>query len=219
MKKSLIFNLLISGLFLISCQGNADKTSADASDKDMQATTSNAENKTAGKYQIKTGIVTYTSQVYGMDQLTIITFDDYGKKEVTDTYTEAMGVKLHNRTIVKDGYSFNLNMDEKRGTKVKMAGTGAAIDYTNLTKEIEQKMNLKKTGSETLLGKNCDIYSFDYKEMSTKGTTSVYKGIALKSKVNAMGMDVTLTATKFEENPSISQDIFEIPDGFEIIEN
>jgi hypothetical protein len=37
--------------------------------------------------------------------------------------------------------------------------------------------------------------------------------------VNAMGMDVTLTATKFEENPSISQDIFEIPTGFEIIEN
>jgi hypothetical protein len=56
----------------------------------------------------------------GMDQTTVITFDDYGNTEVTDTYTEAHGIKLHSRTIVKDGFSYNLNMDEKTGTKVKM---------------------------------------------------------------------------------------------------
>jgi hypothetical protein len=215
--KNLLFISLI--VILLSCGGNNSKTSDSQNDvvQNNDSETS-AEVKSKGKYQIKSGIVTYTSQVMKMDQTTVITFDDYGNKEVTDTYTEAMGVKLHSRTIVKDGYAYNLNMDEKSGSKVKMYGSGSAIDYTNLTKDIEEKMNMKKLGTETILGKECEIYSFDYKEMSTKGTTWIWKGVALKSVVNSMGMEVTLTGTSFDDNPKIDQNIFNVPEGFNIIE-
>lgn len=213
----LFLSILLFGLY-VSCSShapnNADNTVAELEEMPESAS---AISKT-GKYQIKSGVVTYKSNVMNMDQTTVITFDDYGNKEVTDTYTEAMGVKLHDRTIVKNGYAYNLNMSEKRGTKVKMLDTGSSIDYTNLTKEMEEKMNLKKIGSENMLGKECDIFSFDYKQMSTSGMAWIWKGVALKSVVNAMGMEVTLNGVSFDDNPSIDQGIFEVPDGFTMIE-
>jgi len=155
----------------------------------------------------------------GMDQKIIITFDNFGNKETTDTYVEMMGIKSHSRTIVKDGFAYNLNMDEKTGTKVKMLGSGgSAIDYSNLSKEVEEKMNMKKLGKETILGKECEIFSFDYKEMSTKGTTSVWKGIPLKSEVTTMGMKVTMIAEKLDEKSDIPDTFFEVPKDFKIIE-
>lgn len=209
---------IILGAMLVSCAEN-HKPKKDNDDLQSEVLETDAEEGgITGKYQIKSGIVTYTSNVMGMDQTTVTTFDDFGNKEVTDTYTEAMGVKLHSRTIVKDGYSYNLNMDEKTGTKVKIYGTGQAIVYGNLTKEMEQKMNLQKLGSETLLGKECEIYGFDYKEMSTSGKAWVWKGVALKSEVKAMGMDVALIGKSFDDNPIIDQSIFEVPDGFKLIE-
>jgi hypothetical protein len=83
---------------------------------------------------------------------------------------------------------------------------------------MEAKMNLKKLGTETILGKECEIYSFDYKDMSTSGKTWVWKGVALKSELKAMGMDVILNGKSFDVNPIIDTGIFEVPEGFKIIE-
>jgi hypothetical protein len=79
-------------------------------------------------------------------------------------------------------------------------------------------MSIKKEGTETLLGKTCDKFSMNYEKMKTKANYSVWKGIALKTEMDMMGMKVNMIATKLEENATIAADKFEVPAGVNIKE-
>lgn len=173
-----------------------------------------------GKYALKSGIVVYNTQMMGMDVKQTLYFDDYGAKEAQEVSMEMMGVKMHQVTISKDGFIYTLDMEQKTGTKVA-APTGLAqnIDFQNLSEEMAKDMELKKLGTEEFLGKTCDKMSIDYKKMSMKGTFLVYKGVALKSETDMGSMKMNLLAEKFDENPSIPSEKFEIPDDIKIMES
>lgn len=173
-----------------------------------------------GKYALKSGIVVYNTQMMGMDVKQTLYFDDYGTKEAQEVSMEMMGVKMHQVTISKDGFIYTLDMEQKTGTKVA-APTGLAqnIDFQNLSEEMAKDMELKKLGTEEFLGKTCDKMSIDYKKMSMKGTFLVYKGVALKSETDMGSMKMNLVAEKFEENPSIPSEKFDIPADIKIMES
>ncbi len=165
-----------------------------------------------GKYSIKSGIVEYKTQMMGMDVKQVHTFDDYGKLEAQDVAMEMMGTKIHNKTIIKEGYVYNLDLIKKTGTKSPInAMTNTDIDFENLSEELIKDMDLKKLGTEVFLGKTCDKMSIDYKKMQMKGTYLVYKGVPLSMDNEIGTMKIKMVADKFVENPSIPADMFDIP--------
>jgi hypothetical protein len=67
----------------------------------------------------------------------------------------------------------------------------------------------QKTGTEEILGKQCDIY-----KVNDKTTISVYKDM-IPLKVVATGGDMTMVATSYEINPKVPDDFFTPPSGVE----
>jgi len=221
MKKSFFLILVFSFFIFTACNENSND---DKSNSDSTKTENNNDvsgNTTGNKYQVKSGVVTYKTEILGMEQKVVLTFDDFGAKEVTDTYMEIMGISDQSRSMIIDGYSYTLNLKEKTGTKIKVPANAntANIDFTNLTEEMSKEMSIKKEGKETFLGKECDVFSMDYKKIDTKGKYWVWKGVSIKSDMTAMGMNILMEAVSIDENAKIDQTIFEIPKDFTITEN
>lgn len=92
--KIILLALITISLGFVSCK---NKTSDKAT-----TTENNTESATAtpkGKYAIKSGIVEYKTNMMGMDMKQVLTFDNYGKEEVTEMIAEMMGVKIHTITL------------------------------------------------------------------------------------------------------------------------
>jgi len=213
--KLIALALLSTATLLFSCKSKTSETAANTENPAASETST-----PKGKYAIKSGIVQYKTEMMGMEVMQTLTFDDYGKKEATDVEMEMMGVKIHTVNLTKDGFIYNLDMVKKTGTKspeVNMAN--ASIDFENLTEEMVKEMELKKLGTEEFLGKTCEKMSIDNKKMGMKGTFLVYKGVALKSETDLGSMKMNLLAEKFEENPTIPAEKFEVPSDIKIIES
>jgi len=175
------------------------------------------------RYQIKSGIITYdivNSMMKGkMTQ--VLYFDDYGAKESRETITEfsMMGqtIKSHKIGFFKDGYMYELDLEKKTGGKFKgvMPG-GGEMDLSKFSKEMMKEYNVKKVGTETIIGKECDVNSMEYAKMNMKGTIYMWQGLTLKSDVDMGKIKVKTVATKFEENVSIPASKFEVPADFTI---
>jgi outer membrane lipoprotein-sorting protein len=155
----------------------------------------------------------------GMDMKQILTFDDYGKKEVTEMVADMMGVKIHTITLNKDGFVYNYDLEKKTGTKSVSYQSSSSVDFENLSEQMVKDMNLKKEGTEEFLGKTCEKMSIDYTKMKMKGTFLVYKGVALQSDIDMGTTKMKLIGEKFTENPEIPAEKFEIPADVKITEN
>ncbi len=208
--------LLFSFAIIYSCKKETptQEGEANAVEETVEKTTETPPEIKAGKgkYAIKSGIVEYKTQMMGMEVKQVHTFDDFGKMEAQDVAMEMMGTKIHNKTIIKEGYVYNLDLVKKTGTKSPInAMANTDIDFENLSEELIKDMDLKKLGTEVFLGKTCDKMSIDYKKMQMKGTYLVYKGIPLSMDNEIGTMKIKMVADKFVENPSIPADMFDIP--------
>ncbi len=218
MKK--ITYLLVISAFLFSCSSN--KTSESETVKSDTVKTENIVKPEAGrKYSVKSGMIKFKSTVMGIQQEMITYFDDFGNTEVVITKMEILkGQVTENRSILKEGYMYELDMTQKTATKRKMSVTqnSAGIDFNNLTDEIMGEMSLKNEGKVTFLGKSCDKFSIDFKKQQLKGTYIVWQNVPLKTDVMLQGMPMKIEATEMQENITIPADLLEIPKGFKVKE-
>jgi hypothetical protein len=76
------------------------------------------------------------------------------------------------------------------------------------------KMGGKKIGSETIDGRDCDIW--ELKKMMSK--IWVWQTIPIKTEINMMGMNITQTATSVETDIPVMPSMFQIPAGIQIQE-
>jgi hypothetical protein len=206
--------IMASLVMLFSCKSKTSETTS-LTENPTEAVTETPK----GKYAIKSGIIEYKTQMMGMEMKQVLTFDDYGSKEVTEVMAEMMGTKIHTVTLRKDGFIYSFDMVKKTGTKKPVpAMDNTNIDFQNLTEEMVKDMKLKKEGTEEFLGKTCEKITIDYTEMEMKGTYLVYNGVALKVDTDMGAMKMNLVAEKFEENPSIPAEKFEVPADIKIQE-
>lgn len=213
--KLLALVIMTSVMLLFSCKS---KTSETASSTEKQSEATNATSK--GKYAIKSGIVEYKTQMMGMDMKQVLTFDDYGKKEMTEMIAEMMGTKIHTITLRKDGFIYSYDIVKKTGNKKPVPTMdNSNIDFQNLTKEMVNDMKLKKEGTEEFLGKTCEKMSVDNEKMKMKGTYLVYKGIPLMVDTDMGTIKMKLVGEKFVENPEIPAEKFEVPADIKITES
>lgn len=165
-------------------------------------------------FGVKSGIVTMSMDMMGMEIVQDIYFDDYGQKQVT--VANFNGQK--NRIITENGSQIMINDEAKTAQRMPSFGPQERINFLNLTDAVKKQNKIKELGTETIAGKECKKYSVTITAMGqTQGQTVwVYKGITLKSVTESMMGSMEQTATKIQENVTIEPSMFEIPAGVKV---
>lgn len=208
MKKiSILLSLAIA---LVSCSGNSQNQ--------------------VKRYQVKSGIVEYTTTISGKvlggkiagsgtenlffknwgalelkeeesKQTTTMKF--FGKKKVENTSTHVIN-KLDN------GESYLADFDKK----IIYANRDLAMDMMRKTntdageagKSMLESMGGKKVGNENILGHNCEIWDV----MGAKQW--IYKGVMLKIEVTVLGIKTITEATSAKFDVNVPDANFKLPD-------
>ena len=168
-------------------------------------------------YEVKSGIITMEMEMMGRTIVQEIHFDDYGAKQAT--ISERRGKKM--RGVVVDGEMLMIDDEAKIGMKMPAMGMGAGsekINFLNKDEKYIKKNKIKVLGTETMLGRECTIYSVSLFMMGqvVKQTVWVYKGITLKSSITTDFGEMVQMATNLVEDVEIPAEIFEVPEGLEI---
>ncbi len=145
-------------------------------------------------------------------------FDNYGMLEVKNTKAslDMMGIKQVTDTkVIMDG-KWIYTLDKNSGEATKMDNPLYSMypeggDIEKIGEEMMTNMGGKKIGTETLLGKKCEIW--EIQKLMSK--IWVWKSIPIKSELNMMGMKITSIATSVEVDIDVSPDEFKIPEGVE----
>lgn len=162
-----------------------------------------------------TGSTTGTKTIY---------FDNYGDKfhEHEKSVTEVKMFGITDRTqvdkisIMNGDQFWTIDHIEGKNTKGTLPYYQSSHQMVENMTEAEQKkmaddllkaMGGQKLGNEKVLGYDCE-------KMSVMGSyTWIYKGIALKSETNVMGIVSNEVAIEFEKNPRLASELFEAPRG------
>jgi hypothetical protein len=161
-------------------------------------------------YPIKSGSVAYTMSMMGTDNLMTLYFEDNGNKNCMDMQMEMFGMKMHNRTIIKDKKSYVLDMTKKTYTENDVTDADLKKSFY-MSDEDMTKEGITKLGEEEILGKNCQIYTATDNGAEVKFW--VWKGMMLKMESSSQGMTVSIVATSISETVP-EKDFFEIPSDF-----
>jgi hypothetical protein len=152
-----------------------------------------------------------------------IFFDNYGNSTFSETVSQftMQGVPAQPKkySIQQGDRIYSRTEGSKTGNLLKLGSIAglANIDYENLGKEMMEKMNIKKQGTDTWLGKTCDVIEINSEQMG-KGRILTWKNITMLSDMTVMGMKVRAEVKELEENPSINPAIFKVPSDVEFKE-
>lgn len=175
------------------------------------------------RYGIESGMIEYTMSGTQTGTETIY-FDRWGLREAKYTQSDKnmMGMNEKTETLIFfDGaWMYTIDLIRKTGTKMEnpllndLSDESPNKDLAKLGEEMLSGMGGIQVGSENILGKTCEVWEAE--EISFKSW--VWKGIALKTQVNMMGMGSNVIATRIEEGVKIPEEKFTIPRDVEISE-
>ena len=152
----------------------------------------------AKKYGFKSAITKMNTDMMGQTIETTGYIDNYGALECQKVTMDVPGMgKFETAVISKEGKSWQVN-------------------YTNFLEIRDadvEKYKIKEIGKETLLGKECTVYSVENEVQGMKAnlTVSVYKGIAFKTVTEVQGYKIVITMTEFQEDAMVLPQVFDIP--------
>lgn len=171
-------------------------------------------------FPFKSGIIEY--QKTGKTKGTTTKYiDEYGYKQADygESVTKIFGHKTEEKegTIVIGPTVYTINYEENTINKGKNpvyeTYANSKGNYDELGKKSMIALGFSDTGTtETILGNKCEIWQ------GSLGEICVWKGLALRSKTNILGMKMEDVATKISIDVKISKDKFEVPKNLEIQE-
>jgi len=177
------------------------------------------------RYKIRSGIIEY--KMSGMQTGTEkIYFDRWGMREAKYSQTEikvgTMSVKQNQFSLLDGEWTYTVDLDKKTGTKIPTPLmkelTGAAKrqgkDATEIGEEMLTRMGGRKIGTETLLGKTCEVW--EIKNMNAKSW--IWQGVTLKTEVNMMGKMMTTEAVRLQDNVTVPEEKLTLPKDVKITE-
>ena len=166
-------------------------------------------------YDVKSGIVTMEMDMMGRKIVQDIYFDDYGAKQAM--IIDMRGQKM--RGIEVDGEMIMINDAENTAMKMPAMGMiNEKINFLDQSPKNIRRNKIKEIGKETLLDRECTIYTVAVFMMGNvvKQTVWVYKGITLKSSITTDWGEMVQTATSLVEGIEIPAETFTLPEGIEI---
>ncbi len=172
-------------------------------------------------YDIESGIVYYTTNLMGKQSKSVLYFKDYGSCRVTDSRVTHMGVEWHTRHLIKDSCSYTLDINNKRGAKMKVENLPDSIinienlNFSNIPPKISEKYKVQQIGVDTLLGKPCKVFSMQLSKFS-HSRFWVWKNIPLSIDFVDKNMHIITKAVEVKPTSNFPDSIFDIPKDFEI---
>ncbi len=175
------------------------------------------------RYAISSAIVEYAIRG-AQNGKEFLQFDRWGlreaKRENLEMKAGGMTIPTKTETIMDGEFTYALDRDKNTATKTtnqmltQITAKHETKDLAEIGERTMKAMGAKKTGTESFLGKKCDVW-----EVKSLGTRMlVYKGLVLNSKTSMAGMTIIREATKFEENAKISEEKLTVPSTMEISE-
>lgn len=180
----------------------------------LAATTLSAQTKKEKLYPFKTAVIEYTYEGNSIGTQTLY-IDNYGWSQckIEQTSSKAFGQKseTNKAEITKDFDIYSWDLKTKEG--VKMRNTLAEdlmndpdFDPEEFGKKTMDMLGFKKTGTETINGKVCDVWK------GLGGSTIwMWNSLALKSEVKLLGTKTIWTATTIKINEGVPAGKFVIP--------
>ncbi len=104
-------------IYLTACNGNSN-TNTNRIDSDIKSKTLVLAKK--GKYAIKSGIIDYKTTLMNIPVVQTWCFDNYGTLEKRSTQMEMMGVKVNSVDIIKEDFTYHLDLDKKTAQKQEL---------------------------------------------------------------------------------------------------
>lgn len=173
------------------------------------------------KYAVKSGYIKYdiSGNTKGTKEIWWDNYGDISRTEVnTVTTTRFLGTtsetKAHTLNIMKGDKFWSIdyiNNTAQKGTSViyeetaEIANSMTEAEAKKLGEEILASMGGERLGTETFMGKPCEV-------VSVMGVKSwIYKGLLLKSEGNLLGFKTNEVAVKFDENVSVAASRFVAP--------
>ena len=206
---------MAAGFLVIACKPSTPSestTNTETTTETVATETTAAQTVQIHKYQIKSAIVTFETEIAGMKGKTILYFDNYGSLELEEKY---MGDKLDEGDLCDGKMRYTLNYDKKTAFSMGECARGTAykFDWSEIS-DADKKDKAKKLPNVTLAGKDCESYSF------TSGSiTTTFAGwgniLLMQEQKNKYGGSVS-RAISIEENAVIPADKFAPPAGFEV---
>jgi hypothetical protein len=135
-----------------------------------------------------------------------IAFDSFGKYVATTSKTREMDVT----TIISPDGDYMINWIDKTGMDISGFG-----DIKEDGFDFEKEDDGEIIGSETILGKNCDIHL--YKDEYGSEKLWLWQGVPLKVVSDMEGIITTMEATAVSTPASIPASKFKVPAGIEIL--
>ncbi|MCQ2973774.1 MAG: hypothetical protein MJ211_03060 [Bacteroidales bacterium] len=164
--------------------------------------------------ELKSAILTTKIEVFGTKVVTKTYYDDYGKKQAAIATTTMGNVNQVTKGILNGKETISFDLNTKKGVKVP---TPETINYINITDEIKEKYQLEEVGEEEYQDRKCKVYSCITEQNGQKVNAKVWiwKGLSLKSEINAGIVNIVTETTEIIENAEIPNGIFDIPEDIQ----
>jgi len=150
--------------------------------------------------------VTSTDQEYMGNGTMEIAYDNFGKYMATTSITGEMNVT----TIISPEGDYMINWNDKTGMDLSAFGDMKEDGF-----DFEKDDEGEKIGTETILGKNCEIRL--YKDEYGWEKLWLWQGVPLKVVSDSEGIVTTMEATAVSTPASIPPSKFKVPAGIEIL--
>lgn len=200
--------LIVFSLFALYSCGKKDTGSTDTKTSDSKTSTDSKSESSGNKEVTASGDFTIKYDLTGKVKGDVTSYKK-GKRVMQEINMDVKGAKMITNTYYDDNFVYSVMdiMGKKMGTKIDVSqykkdgvNEGKDIDYKDMENYLKDK---KKVGTETILGKECDIYE------TAKGVKlSVTKQyIPLKIQTESM----TMTAVSMSDKVSIPDSQMEVP--------
>jgi len=178
------------------------------------------------RYDVKSGRIDYkiigSGNIMGVETKIVgikrVLFDAYGAREISEvnrvqktTMDGKISTDKSHKIIYMNG-AIIYDVDMKKKRIVRMQNPAFMLSVTEgrtprqVAEETMKKMGGKKSGTETVLGYRCEIWSM----MGIR--QCFYKGVPLKIESNAMGVESIEVATKVKFDTQLTDKNFRLPD-------
>lgn len=226
MKKLTWILFLALAFAFASCNNAGEKDGESDSAKSEKSSAKSADDGNIPAdaiYQMKSAKIVYDYTIIGMKQKMTMYVADYGKRSVADVEMNMFGMNMKVRTITESDKVTTLDYTQKTATITKidssvMAERAEGVDFEEIAKQVNKEGgNAKKLGEEKILGKTCQIYEITDKTQAGTIKVWIYKNMVMKLEALSEQL-MTMEAKEFEENVSLPEDLFKIPEGFTVTE-
>jgi len=216
MKTIKILACLSIAAVVVSCGKNSKstQTSVDSLTSVVENATEVAASEVSAvkKYPVKSGIITFDNDMMGMQQKSVLYFDDFGMKEAEEKYD---GENIKETTLCDGTKRYTIIHKEKAAYDAGNCYRGVAykFDWDEISKA-DKEYKVKKQPNRTVAGIDCESYSMESGKFPT--IFAGWKNILLYQETKTQYGTVILKAVKVETDIAIPEGKLSVPAGYEV---